>query len=274
MKLELTHPNYCATVALIESISPIPGADRIVLARVMGSNVIVGKESTVGTAGLFFPAGTALAPGFASVNNIYRKPELNKSPQARPGMFEQDGRVKAIKLKGVISEGFFMPFLVWLDDNLAIANLSDELRAGVSFNEIEGICVCKKYIPKSSVNDNRCYSGEKKKSKAIDSIVEGQFRFHSDTSQLARYDQAIKPDTIISITKKYHGTSAVVGNLLVYRKLSLLEKIAKLFGARVQEDEYQIVWASRRVVKGVSESLQASIGAEVGNRLVWSSNAA
>lgn len=244
MKLKLTNPNYCATVSLIEEIGPIPGADRIVLARVMGSNVIVSKGSKVGDAGLFFPAGTALSSAISESNNLYRKPEYNADPAAKAGMFDLGGRVKAIKLKGVISEGFFLP----LPDSLAGVGI------GTSFNEINGVSICTKYLP-INFSSSQKFARQSKKASARDNIVEGQFKFHCDTDRLSRNHHAIDAFSLITITKKYHGTSAVVGRLLVKKKLSLLAKLAKLVGVQVAESEYQTVWSSRRVVKGVSGPL-------------------
>ena len=42
------------------------------------------------------------------VNNLYRKADLNLDP-TKQGFFEESGRVKCIKLRGLASEGLIMP---------------------------------------------------------------------------------------------------------------------------------------------------------------------
>lgn len=43
-------------------------------------------------------------------NNLYRKHEHgNKFPDKAPGYFDETGRIRALKLRGVKSEGIFLP---------------------------------------------------------------------------------------------------------------------------------------------------------------------
>ena len=57
------------------------------------------------------------------------------------------------------------------------------------------------------------------------------------------------PEQIISISRKIHGTSAICSNALVKRKLSIIEKIAKILGIQVKDTEYDYLYASRTRVK-------------------------
>lgn len=53
-----------------------------------------------------------------AANNLFRHNEFNANKEASPGFFEDNGRVKPIKLQGVPSEGFIMPIdslYKWLD---------------------------------------------------------------------------------------------------------------------------------------------------------------
>lgn len=86
---------------------------------------------------------------------------------------------------------------------------------------------------------------------AEDKIVDGQFRFHIDTENLRRNIHKIQPNDWISISDKWHGTSAIVANVLVKRDLNWFERMLKRFGVKVQESAYGYTWSSRRVVKGV-----------------------
>lgn len=47
-------------------------------------------------------------PEFLSFNNLYRKSERN-ADKNKQGFFEDAGRVRCIKLRGIGSEGFIMP---------------------------------------------------------------------------------------------------------------------------------------------------------------------
>ncbi len=62
----------------------------------------------------------------------------------------------------------------------------------------------------------------------------------------------IRPEMYISISDKWHGTSAVFANILVKRELNWLSRLAKWLGVAISESEYGFTWSSRRVVKGVA----------------------
>lgn len=242
--------NYAARVARIESIVPIDGADRIVLATVCGSNVIVGRDAAIGSTGLFFAAGTELDANFAAANDLFRDGNKNWHPD-KTGMFDENGRVKAIKLKGVISEGFFLPLPCYLRENKALTQSSEDgVFDSLVFGAIE-YTICRKYAPRGNPNAIRIHQRGKSAKSLADGIIPGQFEFHGDTDNLKYYPHAISPSSIVSITEKYHGTSAVIGNLLVKRDLRLLEKFLAWLGIKIATKTYKLVWASRRVIKGV-----------------------
>jgi hypothetical protein len=84
-----------------------------------------------------------------------------------------------------------------------------------------------------------------------DLIVDGQFRFHTDTSNLRRNWQQINPSDVIDITVKLHGTSVILAHLLIQRELPWYERILQRLGVLIQTEKYGFVWSSRKVVKGV-----------------------
>jgi hypothetical protein len=79
--------------------------------------------------------------------------------------------------------------------------------------------------------------------------VENQFKFHFDTVQLGKNIHRITPNTPISASWKLHGTSAVASHVLVKRKLSLLERLLRWTGVKIQDTEYDYLFSSRKVVK-------------------------
>jgi RNA ligase len=245
--------NYCATVVQLDSFVSLEKGDggrlpcdNVKGALIFGQHVIVGRDTEPGSIGLFFPPETALSTEFIAANNLYRKPEFgNADPQAKGGYFEQHGRVRTVKFRGHKSEGFWIPLSC-----LSYLGAAISVSVGDTFDVIGDHEICSKYVPKTN---SRPDGGMRQPriARVEDRLVDGQFRFHPDTAQLRRNLHKIEPDTIVTITDKWHGTSAVFGNLLVKRKLGILERIAKWFGVRVQENDYGLVWSSRNIIKGI-----------------------
>lgn len=80
-------------------------------------------------------------------------------------------------------------------------------------------------------------------------MIEGQFRLHIDTGKLGDNIHILEPDDNLLTSNKIHGTSFVVGRVLVLRPLSLVDKIAKFFGVQVVETHYDTIYSSRSVIK-------------------------
>lgn len=243
--------NYTCTIVEMPEMFPVPGLDNLMRVEVFGNSCLVGKDSSKDTLYCFFPAGTEIAPKFLSSNNLYRENQLNENPDKK-GFFEKN-YVKAIKFKGVISTGFLIPVeaLEGIVGHLGLA-----FHEGDEFNEIDGIMICKKYIPKiintpGEPKSKQDRANEKQKN----IIVPNQFAFHVETSHLSKNIWNLSPDSDIIITDKWHGSSVILSNCLVYRKLSLWEKIKKFFGMEVKETQYGFVYSSGKPksnrVKGV-----------------------
>ena len=73
------------------------------------------------------------------------------------------------------------------------------LSIGDEFNEIDGVEIAKKYVIKTRQSGP---STIKNKSPKESKIIEGQFNFHIDTSQLYRNLDKINPNDLIQITYK------------------------------------------------------------------------
>ena len=72
---------------------------------------------------------------------------------------------------------------------------------------------------------------------------------HNDTDNLRRNIHKINPNDIISIHYKKHGTSVVIGNVLVKKALKWYEILAKKLGFNIVNTEYDIIYSSRKVIK-------------------------
>lgn len=101
--------NYCAKIVEIHDFTPHPNpkCERLKCAHIDGYTISVSKDTEPGMY-VYFPIGCAIDYSFLSANNQFRHIELNADKEAAPGYFEDNGRVKIIKLQGHVSEGFIM----------------------------------------------------------------------------------------------------------------------------------------------------------------------
>lgn len=254
MELEVKNKAYCAVVVALKDFVNLPNCDNVKAALIFGNSVIVSKGCEVGDIGLYFPVETSLSPAFLGTNNLFRKPEWGNADPEQKGFFEEHGRVKAVKFRGHASAGFWIP-LHSINGLQPITRVIDtDFEVGMEFNSINGVEVCKKYVPKYKKEPG--VPGAKhqaRNAKVEDALVDGQFRFHFDTAQLRRNSFKIQPDTIISVSDKWHGTSVICGNLLAKVEHSWFERLVARFGVRLQEFAYAGTAASRRVIKSVDQ---------------------
>lgn len=256
-KLKIEAPandNYAATVVSLKDFVKLPNCDNIQAALIFGNHVIVGIDAKVGTIGLYFPAETQLTKEFLSANNLYRKPEHGNVDSRQKGFFEQHGRVKTVRFRGHKSEGFFIPLSSLEYTGVDLSYLEQYARTlegngGLSFDALGDHIICRKYLPKR--NPASIHKQRGRVPRLEDSIVQGQFRFHPDTENLRRHIYKLKPTDFISISDKWHGTSAVIGNVLTVQPQGWYQRLLHFLGAPKNNVEYGMVHSSRRVIKGV-----------------------
>src|SRR3954468_23493510 len=87
---------YYAYVAPLENVRKHPNADRLLIADILGNQVIVGLDYQEGEPLIYFGSDGALSEEFAVHNRLTR--ELG-------GYLESNRRVRTCKLRGVISDG-------------------------------------------------------------------------------------------------------------------------------------------------------------------------
>ena len=237
--------NYTCQVIKLPPKIPIKGLDNLVYVSVQGNSCLISKDSPEDELYLYFPCESKISDAFLRENNLFRNFALNSQPDPdKKGFFEDNGRVKALKFKGIISSGFVIP-LSSLDK--VVTNFT--LQVGDEFNEFDGVEICKKYIRRTNPGKTGFTNP---RTKILDEIVDSRMvPEHPDTSHLLKNIHKFSLDDEIVITYKLHGTSARTYNTLVKRKLSWKERWAKRFGVKVVEDAYETVACSRRVVKSV-----------------------
>jgi len=239
--------NNTAFICRLSNIKPIEGADRIVSAGVNLhgaeiTRVVVGADTKENTPIVYFDSNLCISQ-FAIEAIDKLSPDYGKEGFNSLGNYlGKNNRVRCIKLKGSYSNGL----AVELDKfKKAFPSISEE--EGFSFTEIDGKTICQKYVAPIKVQ-SQGNGNKKRKGKVESRMIEQQFNFHIDTQQLCRNLNKISPNNLIGVSRKIHGTSYIVGNNLVKRKLSFFEKILKNF-IKIQETEYDLICASRSVVK-------------------------
>lgn len=252
------NPNYLAKVVRLMHLRKHSNADKLQCVMLDGNNVIVGIDQKEGDLGVVFPLESQLSDWFLKQNNLYRDKTLNED-QTKAGFFELNGRIRALKLRGEKSEGFWVPA-----HNLGVSEHDLEKFLNKEFDTVNGQLLVKKYvIPSRMVSQKQGEPGSKKDIvKKQDLLVPGQFSFHIDTPQLGKNVWKLKPEHHITITQKLHGTSFICSKVLVKRKLSWKDKVAKFFGVSVVETEYKNLYASRRVIKNLGSQNPGFYGNE------------
>lgn len=240
-KIKESSSNYTATIVKISELKDIDGADNIKKVSIMGNDVIVSKSLELGSEMIYFVSGTQLEPFICELYNLYTNPLLNADKTVKGYISPSNRIVKSIKLRGVISDGLLIP------KELLESNLEVYFKEGDSFTDVDSTSICCKYerpIPK--------VSGGLSQKKLHKSFIENQFRFHTDTPHLFR--SHVDLDKKVIITRKLHGSSCVLANVLVKKELNFIQKlIHKLF--KKPNTEYAYVYSSgkpkSRMPKGI-----------------------
>lgn len=257
--------NYLSKIVNITSFRTHPNAEKLKCCTVDGFNIITGIDSEPGLY-VYFPVLSQINNDFLSYANLYRHKELNKDPE-QSGMFGDNGRVKAIKLRGEISEGFILPITVFKNYIVSVTN--QELKyveEGTEFDAVEHegkeFWVSKKYIAERQYSQSLSSSQTKPRHKVLkrlDRIREDQFRFHYTTSLIKKCPYVINPNSLIQMSYKIHGTSGISAYVLCHQPLTWKQKIAKWL-TKESFDKYDYVYSSRTVIKNKFYNPQVGSG--------------
>lgn len=263
---------YCARIVHITSFEkhPNPKCTRMKCALVGGFSISTSLDTEPGWF-IYFPVGSQIEGTYLSAMNLFRKAQLNHD-SSKTGFFEDNRKVKPIKLQGYPSEGFLIPVSSLIDwyniqgwEGAELNNI-EELN-NFDFDSVDDHILVKRYFVKArrieGVPKVKGRDGSKKNSK----LVEGQFHFHYDSDSLERMPWVIKPWNLLHISTKFHGTSGISANILCkempklqiqYKdkqghKLGSKRKLLKqakrkLFNARPKLI-YSDIFASRKVIK-------------------------
>lgn len=255
-KSEKYDPNYLCKVIKINVIKEHSNAEKLVCIDVDGNNIITSKGVEKGDVYVYFPPESKINAEYLSLTNSFRDSELNFDKN-KTGFFEKNCRVKTMMLRGEPSQGYIVPistFNEFISDKPSDFSKWQQLESEINteFDTIDGKLLVEKYVVKRSNTPGA--PGSKARDAKNKLLIPGQFKFHNKTTHLAKFHHLIKPNDIISITDKMHGTSFVAARVLVNKKLSLVSKIASWFGAEIETTEYQHIASSRTVIRGLGQT--------------------
>lgn len=230
---------YCGYITRLKNVRKHSNADRLLLADCFGNTVIVGLEYQEGQLGVYFPVDGQLSVEFCAANDLVRRKDENGNPAG--GYLDPDKRnIKAMKLRGEKSDGLFLPLT-----SLANFTTVSDLKEGDTITILNGVEICKKYIPKR--NEGSWHGGGSKGHKTKVNFAP-TFVQHVDTEQLAYHLNDFRAGDVVELTLKLHGTSARTGYLPLIRnkKRTLWQKI--MHKPANTYTEYGYVTGTRRVV--------------------------
>lgn len=233
--------SYNAYVCRIKNLRKHNNADRLMLGECFGNTVCVDTSYEVDELGIYFPTDGQVSPEFAENNNLLRKKDEN-GKSIGGYMDPMKRNITTIRLRGEKSDGLFLH----LNCVSYTGVLLNELTEGFAFTTLNGHEICKKYIPMRQNRQGHVSEGNyvrKKKAPIAPLFIE-----HADTEQLAYNLDAFKPNDLIEITLKMHGTSQRTGYLPMLKgyKRTLLDRIMRRDGTPIYE--YGYVSGTRRTV--------------------------
>lgn len=257
MALKLTikqgSENYTATIVEIKEIYDIPNADFIKRVNIFGQDIIISADIKVNDKMILFNSGTKLNPDFCKYNNLYEDKTLNNNTNLK-GYINSKNRVRAVKLRGIISDGILLPIssLEYIYQQINLV-----LNVGDTFTDINEVNICEKYIVPTARNSNP--GGKAPKiSKVKDLLIETQFRLHSDTAHFARNLHKFEDNDNIIITRKFHGTSGISSHVLIKHNLNLIERFLLWFNINIPKTEYGYIYSSGKPKSGKVKGIYSS----------------
>lgn len=247
--------NYLARIVKLPALQKCPNADKLQICNLFGNSVITSLTAKEGDVYIYFSLECAINPEFLSWSNSFTNPELNKDKTKR-GFFSNSGRVKCVKLRGARSEGYIIPITEiqnWLFEEKGKHFKITENLINQDFDYFDDILICEKYVNKQELarlNREKCAQNRKDKKKVrVSKIIDDQFRLSQDVDHLGKYVREINPESIIAITNKIHGCNFSVARVLCKKPLKWHERVLKYCGVNVVDRHYDMVYASRGVIK-------------------------
>jgi len=211
MKLSRSENNN-AIIVRLQNVRKHPNADRLKLATVLGTQVIVSLEAKEDDLMVYFDSNLRLSHAYLHHNNLYSSPEMNIDT-TKKGYFGKNGKVRAQKFRGELSNGYVAD----IDSLFKIPELFNDApyspRVGDEFTHIDGIEFCSKFVVTTRIPGA---PGSRKDRNQMN--ISSMFIKHWNTKHLMRENHNIPERGTCYLEEKVHGTSGRIGNMLCYVK--------------------------------------------------------
>lgn len=233
-----------AFITEIKNVRKHSNADKLNVGECFGNQVIVSLETQDGQVGVYFATDSQLGEKYATVNDLLRRKDENGNQAG--GYLEPEKRnIRALKLRGEMSDGLFMPL-----ESLSKFTDINKLKQGDCVDILDGVIIAQKYYPRRNSSNSKSNELKSKKDK-FKEVEFPLFEEHIDTSQYAYNKHAFRVGDLVTITLKMHGTSGRTGYLTKrqYAKPTKLNNI--LIKAKLKKpysESYDTVTGTRRVV--------------------------
>ena len=290
MKVELKKSKdfteeYCCSVVKVGELVPVENSDRLMQTRINGESIVVNKADVKeGDVMLYVSNECQISGWFLGANNMYRHHTLNanmaeveerikadpnflKTDEAKAmvGYFEDNGRVRMIKLRGCPSFGVLFkpesleravpPIAGCIDFEAAVGTDFDciECDTAITWGGDKVLPFVRAYVPKRTEPRQHGQKGVSRWDR-LNRMVPGQFKLHYDTAPLKKHLMDFKPQTEITVSVKMHGTSFICGNLLTnipLRFFRIRRWLNEHLHTHIKEarQEYGMIVSSRKVIK-------------------------
>lgn len=275
-KSERMSQEYCCTVVRLGEILEIPGANTVAKTLVNGRTIVIGKDHKPGDVMIYCSNESQLNFDFLSVNNLFEKidrncnaeevnkwleehldaseEEIKEYKRTRRGYFDEKGRVRMKKLAGEMSMGVLFE-LEQFKNWCPILDVDLEKLVGLDFDTVNGVLFIKAYVPESTGGDGGHHTGTGPQEPAItmNRMIPGQFAFHYDTQLFEKMVNRFKPEDVVTISNKLHGTSYIIGNLLTKQPKwgGLYERLFLRLPNFLQytKEGYSVIYSSRNNIR-------------------------
>lgn len=318
-KSEKFNQEYSCRVCKIGQVMPIENSDFLGTVIIGGETIVVRKDQVHEDDVFFYVTKeNVLQHEFLSNNNLYmfekyslnsnrdevselldnatltddenKKAEFEEQAKRKCGFFNESRRVRVKKLRGVMSAGYIFgkeELIKWQPKlKTEIEQFDMEANVNLFFDEVGGVEFCHVYVPKIVEPVRRRGKNDKierkrqQKVERFDRIIPTEFAFHYNTNKLGDYIYMLKPDTMLTISNKIHGTSAILCNILcnfpiklpflkkIYNKIVDSVPFLKKWRIKDSYKAYDVIYSSRGVIKNQYVNEKAAGGGYYGTD-VW-----
>ena len=222
-------------------ILPHENADRLSIARIGGEGgyeCVVGKDQFQdGDEAIYIPPDSVLPD---KILNILME---------RSKITIKGGRIRAIKVRGALSEGLCLSPSEWLEEK--------DIKKDVDLKDLLGI---KKYVPLPPRNFG---GGIFRSGKGINSNYQNEnFHRYTDIDNFKKHPRAFRDGEEVVATVKYHGSNFRAGwvEKPAWRMATFVEKIKVLFSKKLK---YEFLVGSHNKIRFAKKD------AELDNDLYW-----